>query len=202
VKDEAIRAIRLQKTYSNGVEALKAVDLSLPLTGIFTLVGPNGAGKTTFLRILSTQLLPTSGQAFVLGYDVVREAVEVRKHVAVAPQDAVTEGLYTPWDYCYYFARLRGMSTTDSKLSAKESLDVVGLWELRNRLCAELSGGQRKRVIVAAALATQADILMLDEPTSGLDPIARRDVWNALNELVRRKGKTVLLTTHSMEKAE
>ncbi len=200
---EAVRSAGLIKVYRGKevVEALKGVNISVRKGELFTLLGPNGAGKTTFLRIISTQLLPTKGEAYVLGYDVLNEPKEVRKRIAVVPQDAVTYGMYTPWEYAYYFALLRGMSKADAKDAAERALKTVGIWELKNRTCLTLSGGEKKRAIIAAALSSDAEVLMLDEPTSGLDAVARRRVWSALREMVN-KGKTVLLTTHMMEEAE
>ncbi|MEM2947004.1 MAG: ABC transporter ATP-binding protein, partial [Candidatus Bathyarchaeia archaeon] len=164
-------------------------------------LGPNGAGKTTFLRIISTQLLPTSGEAYVLGYNVLGEAEKVRGHIAVVPQDVATYGNFTPWEYCYYFSLLRGMTKQKAKEMSEKALKAVELWELRNRTCATLSGGEKKRAIIASVLASDAEVLMLDEPTSGLDAVARRKVWAVLREMVER-GKTILLTTHIMEEAE
>jgi len=198
---EAVKSHSLLKTYSGNVEALKDVAISIKQGELFTLLGPNGAGKTTFLRIISTQLMPTKGDAEVLGYDVVEEANAVRRHIAVVPQDVAAYGNYTPWDYAYYFAKLRGMSSLEAKESAKKALEAVELLELRNRVCASLSGGEKKRAIIASALSSQADVLMLDEPTSGLDAVARRGVWSALRDMVQ-EDKTILLTTHIMEEAE
>lgn len=198
---KAVAAHELFKVYKGNVEALKDVAISIKQGELFTLLGPNGAGKTTFLRIISTQLMPTKGDAEVLGYNVIEEAEMVRRHIAVVPQDVAAYGNYTPWDYAYYFAKLRGMSSAEAKQSAKKALEAVELLELRNRVCASLSGGEKKRAIIASALASQADVLMLDEPTSGLDAVARRGVWSALRDMVQ-EGKTILLTTHIMEEAE
>ncbi len=198
---EAVLSHDLLKIYRGGVEALKDVALSVDEGELFTLLGPNGAGKTTFLRIISTQLMPTKGDAEVLGHSVTKEAEAVRKHIAVVPQDVAAYGNYTPWDYAYYFAKLRGMPSTEAKGSAEKALKAVELFELRNRVCASLSGGEKKRAIIASALSSQADVLMLDEPTSGLDAVARRGVWSALRDMVH-EGKTILLTTHIMEEAE
>ncbi|MDI6691176.1 MAG: ABC transporter ATP-binding protein, partial [Candidatus Bathyarchaeota archaeon] len=108
---EAVKSFNLFKVYHNkeDVEALKNVSLSIRKGELFTLLGPNGAGKTTFLRIVSTQLLPTKGEAYVFGYDVLTQPEEVRKHIAVVPQDVATYGNFTPWEYCYYFSLLRGI---------------------------------------------------------------------------------------------
>jgi ABC-2 type transport system ATP-binding protein len=200
---EAVKSLNLVKVYhgKEKVEALKGINISVNKGELFTVLGPNGAGKTTFLRIVSTQLMPTGGDAYVLGYSVLNEPKEVRKHIAMVPQDAATYGIYTPWEYAYYFASLRGMSSKSAKEVATRALKVVDLWDLRNRTCVTLSGGEKKRTIIAAALSSDADVLMLDEPTSGLDAVARRRVWSALREMVK-EGKTVLLTTHMMEEAE
>ena len=165
------------------------------------MLGLNGAGKTTFLKIISTQLLLTSGEAYVLGSNVTTQAEEVRKHIAVVPQDVQAMGSFTPWEYCYYFSLLRGMSRKRVNENAERVLKSVDLWNLKNRACSTLSGGEKKRAIIASALCSEADILMLDEPTSGLDAIARRKVWTVLREMIEA-GRTILLTTHIMEEAE
>jgi len=131
----------------------------------------------------------------------VNDAEEVREHIAVVPQDVATYNNFTPWEYAYYFARLRGIGSAKAKEKAEEALKTVDLWELRNRICQTLSGGEKRRAIIASVLSSDADVLMLDEPTSGLDAVARRGVWSALRELVGKR-KTILLTTHMMEEAE
>jgi len=201
--DQAVKSNKLVKTYHSKdvVEALKGVNISIDKGELYTLLGPNGAGKTTFLRIISTQLMPTGGDAEVFGYSVVNEAEEVRNHISVVPQDVATYNNFTPWEYAYYFARLRGMPKPIAKQTAEKALNSVDLWELKNRMCQTLSGGERKRAIIASALSSDADLLMLDEPTSGLDALARRNVWAALRDMVK-EGKTILLTTHMMEEAE
>jgi ABC-2 type transport system ATP-binding protein len=200
---EAIRTAGLVKVYHSKqtVEALKDINISIGKGELFTLIGQNGAGKTTFLKIISTQLLPTKGEAHVLEHDVVEQPKEVRKHIAIVPQDVATYGNFTPWEYCYYFSKLRGMSKNDAQEAAGRALRSVELWDIRNRPCATLSGGEKKRAIIASALSSDADIFMLDEPTSGLDAVARRNVWAVLREMVRC-GKTIVLTTHIMEEAE
>lgn len=200
---EAVKSVDLVKVYASKekIEALKSVNISIHKGELYTLLGPNGAGKTTFLRIISTQLLPSGGDAEVLGHSVVSEAEEVRRHIAVVPQDAATYNNFTPWEYAYYFAKLRGMSTSDAKQASEKALKAVDLWQLKNRTCQTLSGGEKKRAIIASALSSDADVLMLDEPTSGLDAVARRGVWSALRDMVK-EGKTILLTTHMMEEAE
>jgi ABC-2 type transport system ATP-binding protein len=200
---DAVKSVALVKVYSGKqtVEALKNVNLSIKKGELFTLLGPNGAGKTTFLRIISTQLLLTKGEAYVFGYNVTTLPNEVRKHIAVVPQDIQTYGNFTPWEYCYYLSLLRGIPKSKVKENSERTLKAVGLWDLRNRTCTTLSGGEKKRAVIASALASDADILMLDEPTSGLDAVARRKVWAVLRELIEQE-KTIVLTTHIMEEAE
>jgi len=200
---EAVESKDLVKIYSGKekVEALRGISLSIRKGELFTLLGPNGAGKTTFQRIVSTQLLPTSGEAYVLGDNVITQPEEVRKHMAVVPQDIRTYDNFTPWEYAYYFAELHGLSKSKAKENAEEALKAVDLWNLKNRICGSLSGGERRRAIIASALSSDADIFILDEPTSGLDAVARRHTWRALTRIVN-EGKTILLTTHIMEEAE
>lgn len=196
-----VTTTKLAKTYDGGVEALRGVDLTVQRGQLFTLLGQNGAGKTTFLRILSTQLEATSGDGKVLDYSVSSQPKQVRKHIAVVPQEANTYSMRTPWEYAYTFARLRGASKPDAKAIAEQAMKDTDLWEQRNQICLSLSGGQKRRAIIASALASHAEVLMLDEPTIGLDAVARRTVWAALRRIVR-EGRTILLTTHNMEEAE
>lgn len=198
---EIIYIESLVKKYPKGVEALKGIDLSINKGELFTLLGPNGAGKTTLLRIAATQLLPTSGKTLVFGEDVLKNPQKIRERIAVVPQDVMTYGYYTPFDYAYYLPLLRGVTHQKARVLAEKALKTVELWELRNRTCASLSGGEKRRAIIASVLASDVDLLMLDEPTSGLDAVSRRKVWAALRELVK-EGKTIILTTHNMEEAE
>jgi len=200
---EAVKSVNLVKVYHSKetVEALRSVNITIGKGELFTLLGPNGAGKTTFLRIISAQLLLTKGEAYVFGYNVTTQPEDVRKHIAVVPQDVLTYGNFTPWEYCYYFSLLRGIPKCEVTEKAGNALKAVELWDLRNRPCATLSGGEKKRAIIASVLASDADVLMLDEPTSGLDAVARRNVWAVLRNMVEQ-GKTIVLTTHIMEEAE
>lgn len=203
IKIEVIKTTQLEKIYTgkSKVHALNRINLTIKKGEIYKLLGPNGAGKTTFLRIIATQLMPSRGTAYIFGYDVIRDADRIREHIAVVPQDIATYGNFTPWEYVYYFSRLRGLSKEKTKYNGELALKAVQLWDLKDRTCDSLSGGEKKRAIIACALASDANILMLDEPTSGLDAIARRAVWSALRELVNQ-GKTILLTTHIMEEAD
>lgn len=184
-----------------GTVALRSVSLQVEEGEVFGLLGRNGAGKTTFLRICGTQLMPTSGSARVLGFDVVREPKKIRRRIAVVPQEARTMEFVTPWEHVYGYLLLRGMSVSDAKARTNDSLEALGLWEHRNTITFKLSGGLRQRTLVAMALAAEADLYFCDEPTLGLDPLARRGVWRIF-QAMRREGKTVLLTTHYMDEAE
>ncbi|MCC6004130.1 MAG: ABC transporter ATP-binding protein [Thermofilum sp.] len=195
-----ILAEGLAKVYPGGVIALDGVSFSVGEKGIVGLVGPNGAGKTTLIKILTTLTRPTRGRAEVLGYDVEREYEEVRRRVSLVPQDASPELYLTPYEHVYWYLRSRGLPRGDAEKLAREALEALGLWEVRNRVCARLSGGTRQRVLIASALAVPAEVYFLDEPTVGLDPIARREVWKVLRGAAR--NSLVFLTTHYMEEAE
>lgn len=193
---------QLIKVYPPNVFALKGITFSLGGdNGLFVVAGPNGAGKTTLLRILYTALLPTSGEARVLDYDVVKEATKLRKYIAVVPQDAVPEPYLTPKEFVKLYLIARGFSRNDAIRETKRVLEIMGLDHVKDRLCLTLSGGEKKRVLVATALATNAEIMFLDEPTAGLDPLGRASVHEALRRIVRA-GHTVVMTTHLLNEAE
>jgi ABC-2 type transport system ATP-binding protein len=201
---EAILAEGLTKIYGGDVHrppALRDVTLSIPRGQIFGLIGRNGAGKTTFLRIAATQLLPTAGRLTVLGHDVVAEATAIREDVAVIPQESRPIYYLTPLEHVYYYLLMRGFPKAEARARAREALDHLGLSDRERQLVRKLSGGLRRRVLVAMALASDAPLMFLDEPTTGLDPLARRDVWQAIKAAAGAK-KTVVLTTHYMEEAE
>lgn len=198
--DEAVVLTDVRKTYPSGAVALRGLSFSVRRGEIFCLVGPNGSGKTTSLRILGTQLTPSSGEVRVLGLDAVKQPQLVREHLGVVPQDAQPAFELTPFEQIYFYLRTRGKSRRDARETAEEVMRTLGLVEFRNIAAARLSGGYRRRVLIALAIATGAEVLLLDEPTTGLDPIARRQVWQ---DLVRLKANhAVLLTTHSMEECE
>lgn len=189
------------KVYRGGFHALKGITLSVKSGAVFSLLGKNGAGKTTFLRIMTTQLLPTSGTGRVLGYDIVEEAAEVRKRIAVVPQESKPMYLLTVNEHVKYYLMMRGFSMLEASERARKVIDDLDLKEYANTLCMKLSGGLKRKVLVAMAVATEADAIFLDEPTTGLDPIARRLVWDVINRAAR-SGRTIFLTTHNMGEAE
>src|SRR3989440_8512445 len=198
---EVVRVEDLGKTYPGGKKALEGVSFSIQKGEIFWLLGRNGAGKTTLLRILATQLKPTVGRAFVLGHDVLHDPKVIRPHIAVVPQEARPQMMLSPYDHILYFCLIRGRSRSDARERTRKVMEDLGLWEHRDKLASDLSGGLRQRLIIAMALVADPDVLFLDEPTIGLDPLGRRAVWHMLRELTR-KGATILLTTHYLDEAE
>jgi len=191
----------LGKTYPGGTEALKDVTFQIAKGEIFCLLGRNGAGKTTLLRILATQLKPSAGRATVLGQDVERGAKAIRGRIAVVPQEARPNMMLSAWDHIRLMCLIRGMPRAAALARARKVMEELELWEHRNKLTADLSGGLRQRVILAMALVADAEILFLDEPTIGLDPLGRRKVWAMVRKLAR-DGVTILLTTHYLDEAE
>jgi len=199
---EALKATKLTKVYKKSKQpALSSVDLRIEAGQIFTMLGRNGAGKTTFLRIASTQLMPTSGSVSVLGLDVVSDAKQLREHIAITPQEAETIYPLTPRDHVLLNLRMRGMPKEEAKKRAQEALDELELSDVADMNSEWLSGGMKQRVIVAMAIQTDAELIFLDEPTIGLDPLNRRKVWEQLTKL-KKNGKTIILTTHYMDEAE
>jgi len=198
---EAVHAENLGKTYPGGTEALRDVSFDVGKGEVFCLLGRNGAGKTTLLRILATQLRPSAGHASVLGFDVVDEPKRIRERIAVVPQEARPQMLLSAWDHIYTFCLIRGMSRGDARSRTKQIMDELGLWEHKDKVTADLSGGLRQRVIIGMALTVDPEAVFLDEPSIGLDPLGRRSVWAMIRRLTKA-GVTVLLTTHYMDEAE
>ncbi len=196
----AIETTGLVKHFGK-THALAGVDLQIRRGTVYGLLGPNGAGKTTTIRILSTLLRPTGGTATVLGHDVVREPAAVRSKVSLTGQFASVDEDLTGRENLVLMGRLLGLSWRDAKGRATELLDAFGLAEFAGRQVMTYSGGERRRLDIAASLVAIPEILFLDEPTTGLDPRSRTQVW----ELVRRiaaDGTTVLLTTQYLEEAD
>jgi len=182
------------------VTALDGIDLTLGPGEICALVGPNGAGKTTLVRILGTQLRPDGGRVMILGEDAVQHPRRVRSKLAVVPQGSSPDPQATPWEHVYYYLQARGLSSGQSRGRAETILRDLDLWEQRNRLSYQLSGGYQRRVLIAMALSAEPVILLLDEPTAALDPSVRRQTWHLLAK--RRGAGTILITTHDMVEAE
>jgi ABC-2 type transport system ATP-binding protein len=198
----AIKTENITKTYKNSpVIALSNISLEIQSKKIFTLLGRNGAGKTTFVRVCATQLLPSSGAAEVLGFDLVREPEKIRNRISVVPQEGRPLRALTPWDHVYNWLRIRGMDKNESRRRSEKVLHDFDLYKSKDTPAMNLSGGMKQKVLVAMSMAVEAELLFLDEPTIGLDPISRRQVWKSIKEK-KDEGKTVLLTTHYMDEAE
>ena len=198
----ALTCNALTKVYqgSKGKKALDSVDLEVPSRGIFSLIGMNGAGKTTLVRILATQLEPTSGRASIAGLDVMKDARKLRDRIACVPQEARTAPFMTARQTVLSYLLWRGLSYRDAGTKAAEALAKVGIGDQANVINRKLSGGTKRKVLVAAVLSSDADVIFLDEPTTGLDPVSRRDLWALLTELA--KDRFLILTTHYLEEAE
>ena len=199
--EEVIYARDLVKVYQGGIAALRGMSFSVQRKGIITLLGRNGAGKTTFVRIAATLMAPTSGELRVLGADVVRDPRAVRRRIALMPQESYPPTFPRPAELIEAYLIARGWGIRDARRKAQEMLEDVGLWEHRRKTISELSGGMKRKVLLAMVLASDAELMFLDEPTTGLDPQSRRSIWRILEE-AKREGRTILLTTHYMEEAE
>lgn len=202
-RDEmAIQARGLVKRYGEGVLALRGVDLGIPANTVYALLGPNGAGKTTTISILTTLIEPTAGSARVVGFDVVRQAGEVRRRIAVTFQEMVLDDDLTGRQVLDYHGRLYGLRRKQRRARIARLLKLVELKDAADRRCKTYSGGMKRRLELARGLMTNPRVLFLDEPTLGLDPQNRANVWDYIRNLKEKRGSTLLLTTHYMDEAE
>ena len=190
---------RLEKTYASGLKALKSVDLEIRKGEIFALLGPNGAGKTTLISIVCGIVTPTSGQVLVDGHDILREYRITRAMIGLVPQELHTDMFETVWNTVSFSRGLFGRAPDSAHL--EKVLRELSLWDKRGDKIMTLSGGMKRRVLIAKALAHEPAILFLDEPTAGVDVELRRDMW-ALVRRLRAGGVTIILTTHYIEEAE
>lgn len=183
------------------IKAVDGVDLEVKEGEIFGFLGPNGAGKSTTVRVLTTLLRPSAGQAFVAGYDIVKDADKVRRSIGVALQDAAIDPLMTGNELLELQAVLYGIAPNQMKKRADELLERVGLTAAADRRVGTYSGGMRRRLDLALSLIHQPTVLFLDEPTTGLDPMSRLTLWEEVKRL-NSEGTTVLLTTQYLEEAD
>ena len=191
----------LERTFSGGVHAVDGVDLEVAEGEIYAFLGPNGAGKTTTVRVLTTLLRPTGGEARVAGHDVVTEAGAVREAIGVALQEAALDPLMTGRELIRLQATLHGMPASAGAERADALLDRVGLEAAAERRVGTYSGGMQRRLDLASALVHEPRVLFLDEPTTGLDPVSRKTIWEEVEKL-NRDGTTVFLTTQYLEEAD
>lgn len=189
----------LTKTYASGFEALKTINLDIRKGEIFALLGPNGAGKTTLINIICGIVNPTSGTVLAGGYNIVTHFRAARADIGLVPQELSTDAFETVWATVNFSRGLFGKTANAAYL--ERMLKDLSLWEKRNHQIRTLSGGMKRRVMIAKALSHEPRILFLDEPTAGVDVELRRDLWDKVRSL-RATGVTIILTTHYIEEAE
>jgi ABC-2 type transport system ATP-binding protein len=195
----AIDVSGLEKTYASGFQALKGVDLTIRRGEIFALLGPNGAGKTTLISIVCGIVNPTGGRVLVEGHDILAEPRKTRSLIGLVPQELTTDAFETVWDTVSFSRGLFGRAADPAHI--ERVLRDLSLWDKRDNKILSLSGGMKRRVLIAKALSHEPQILFLDEPTAGVDVELRRDMWGLVRRL-REQGVTIILTTHYIQEAE
>jgi ABC-2 type transport system ATP-binding protein len=197
--DPVIVVLGLDKTYEGGFKALKGIDLTVRRGEIFALLGPNGAGKTTLISIICGIVNPGHGTVTVDGHDIIRDWRKTRTIIGLVPQELKTDAFETVWNTVRFSRGLFGKAPDDAYL--EQLLKDLSLWDKRDVKILALSGGMKRRVMIAKALSHQPTVLFLDEPTAGVDVELRRDMWAMVRRL-RESGVTIILTTHYIEEAE
>ena len=190
---------QLSKTYASGFQALKQIDLEIRQGEIFALLGPNGAGKTTLISIICGIVNPSEGTVLADGHDVVRDYRAARAKIGLVPQELTTDAFETVWNTVSFSRGLFGKSANPAHV--EKVLKELSLWGKKDSRLRTLSGGMKRRVMIAKALSHEPRVLFLDEPTAGVDVELRRDMWNLVRRL-RDNGVTIILTTHYIEEAE
>jgi ABC-2 type transport system ATP-binding protein len=189
----------LSKTYASGFHALKRVDLTIRRGEIFALLGPNGAGKTTLINIICGIVNPSAGSVIADGHDIVRDARAARTKIGLVPQELSTDAFETVWATVTFSRGLYGKPASPAHV--EKVLRALSLWDKKGSKIMTLSGGMKRRVLIAKALSHEPTILFLDEPTAGVDVELRHDMWKMVREL-RESGVTIILTTHYIEEAQ
>ena len=197
----ALSIKQLRKSYANGFEALKGVDLTVAEGDFFALLGPNGAGKSTTIGILSTLVNKTSGSVQVFGHDLETDPLALKRCIGLVPQEFNFNQFETAYNILTTQAGYYGIKLKDARVRAEELLKQLGLWDKRDSASRMLSGGMKRRLMIARALMHQPRLLILDEPTAGVDIELRRSMWEYLTQL-NEQGTTIILTTHYLEEAE
>ena len=197
----ALTIRQLTKTYGNGFQALHGIDLDVAEGDFFALLGPNGAGKSTTIGVLSTLVNKSSGTVSVFGHDLDREPYALKRCLGVVPQEFNFNQFEKVFDIVVTQAGYYGIPRLIAKERAEQYLTQLGLWDKRDVASRELSGGMKRRLMIARALVHQPRLLILDEPTAGVDIELRRSMWSFLTEL-NKQGTTIILTTHYLEEAE
>jgi ABC-2 type transport system ATP-binding protein len=189
----------LSKTYNSSFEALKNVNLEIQKGEIFALLGPNGAGKTTLINIICGLVTPTSGSVFVGGYDIIKDYRKTKSQIGYVPQELTLEQFETVFQNVSYTRGLYGKGANPEHI--EKILRDLSLWDKKDSRLGQLSGGMKRRVLIAKALSHEPTVLFLDEPTAGVDVELRQDMWRIVENL-RKTGVTIILTTHYIEEAE
>ncbi|WP_024868380.1 ABC transporter ATP-binding protein [Pseudoxanthomonas suwonensis] len=197
----ALRVRELRKTYDNGVEALKGVSLDVAPGDFFALLGPNGAGKSTLIGIVSSLVNLTSGSVEVFGTDLVARRSDAMRLIGLVPQEINFNLFEQPFDILVNYAGFYGVPRDEAEALAEVELRRAHLWDKAKVMSRTLSGGMKRRLMIARAMMTRPKLLILDEPTAGVDIEIRRDMWRVLRE-INAAGTTIILTTHYLEEAE
>lgn len=192
----------LSKTYKNGFSALKGVNLSVPQGGFFALLGPNGAGKSTMIGIISSLFKPTTGSVHIFGTDLLAEPARAKQFLGVVPQEFNFNQFEKVEDILITQAGYFGIAAKESRPRAQKLLKALGLWDKRDNKARELSGGMKRRLMIARALIHKPRLLILDEPTAGVDIELRRSMWEFMQQINIEENTTIILTTHYLEEAE
>ena len=196
---DLIKINNLSKIYDNGFEALKRINLNIKKGEIFAMLGPNGAGKTSLISIICGIVNPSSGKVTVDGFDIIKNYRETRSKIGLVPQELTLESFETVFNNVSYTRGLYGKSPNPKHI--EEILKNLSLWDKKDQRLRQLSGGMKRRVLIAKALSHEPSILFLDEPTAGVDVELRKDMWKIVEKL-RELGVTIILTTHYIEEAE
>ena len=198
----ALKISQLTKTYPNGFAALKGIDLTVPQGGFFALLGPNGAGKSTTIGIISSLFKPSSGSVEIFGVDLLKQPAKAKQFLGVVPQEFNFMQFEKIEDILITQAGYFGIPTKESRPRAEKLLKALGLWEKRDDKARMLSGGMKRRLMIARALMHHPKLLILDEPTAGVDIELRRSMWDFMQQINTEEGTTIILTTHYLEEAE
>ena len=198
----ALQIKNLSKTYDNGFSALKNVTLTVPQGGFFALLGPNGAGKSTMIGIISSLFRPTSGSVQIFGTDLLNNPSVAKQYLGVVPQEFNFNQFEKVEDILITQAGYFGIAASEAQPRAKKLLMALGLWDKRDNKSRELSGGMKRRLMIARALIHRPKLLILDEPTAGVDIELRRSMWAFMQQINEEENTTIILTTHYLEEAE
>ncbi|MBB5015566.1 ABC transporter ATP-binding protein [Rehaibacterium terrae] len=197
----ALEVVDLRKTYDNGTQALKGISLSVAPGDFFALLGPNGAGKSTLIGIVSSLVNASAGSVRVFGVDLFAQRQEAKRLLGLVPQEINFNMFEKPYDILVNYAGFYGIPRAEARARAEQELKRAQLWDKAHTMSRTLSGGMKRRLMIARALMTRPRLLILDEPTAGVDIEIRRGMWKLLRE-INAAGTTVILTTHYLEEAE